>query len=274
MNRRPLLSFLLPAVLLAACAQKAAVPTTQDQPTAKLYTKLGLVQSFKGSKSSGVSARFSSIAAAALPEAQNNSTLDTCQLGSALEPFGQLLSPITNVLSGPLDAGEALTFKKNGMAFVNVPRMNQVPQATGTTGRYQADNLVLGGLSNLTLSIPGAAGGFPALSDVPFPVPNPAFSLTAPADLTSITPVTAFTWTGASNDPAAAVLIGVKQGDLAFFCSARDDGSFTIPSDFQDVLKAQKFTKGTAGVLQSLTQLKTSGDALLVLQSLSSVGDF
>ena len=104
-------------------------------------------------------------------------------MATALESSWAIAQSSHEHIGEPLDAGDALTFKKNGMAFVNVPRMNQVPQATSTTGRYQADNLVLSGLSNLTLSIPGAAGGFPAFSDVPFPVPNPAFSLTRPLTL-------------------------------------------------------------------------------------------
>lgn len=209
-----------------------------------------------------------------MPELTDPSSLDTCQLGNIGQVFARLTTPVTNSFTGSLDAGEAITFKKNGMAFANVTRMDMQPQASPNY-IYRAENLVLSGLSGLTLSIPGAVSGFPAFTDVPFPVASPAFSLTTPTDLKSITPTTTFTWTGASNDATAVVFFGVLQGNtLFFFCTARDDGSFTIPSDFQDVLKAQQFIKGKAIALQSLTQFKTSGDALLVTQSFSSVGTF
>ncbi|WP_161884299.1 hypothetical protein [Deinococcus alpinitundrae] len=179
------------------------------------------------------------------------STLDTCQLGNSGNALTQLLSPVTNSFSGPLDAGEAITFKKNGMTFAALARMDLQPQATPNYV-YEAQNLVLSGLSDLTLNIPGASGGFPAFSDVPFPVPAPAFKVTMPTDLGAVTPTTRFAWTGASNDPAAVVFLGVLKGDTPFFCTAHDDGSFTILNDFRDVLNAQKFVKGPAVVVQSI----------------------
>jgi len=259
----------LAALALAACGQKTTTP-----PASKLYTKLGVVQAAKSDTSSDVLARFATITPTALPELTDPSTLDTCQLGNSGNALTQLLSPVTNSFTGALDAGESITFKKNGMAFATLARTDLQPQ-TASNYVYEAQNLVLSGLSDLTLNIPGASGGFPAFSDVPFSVPAPAFKLTAPTDLGAVTPTTTFAWTGASNDPAAVVLLGVLQGNTPFFfCTARDDGSFTIPSDFRDVLNAQNFVKGPAVVVQSILHLKTSGDALLVTQSLSSVGHF
>ncbi|GAA4014576.1 hypothetical protein GCM10022631_27990 [Deinococcus rubellus] len=275
MKKHLLLALPLAALVLAACGQKTTTPPGgQNPPTEKLYTKVGLVQAIKFDSNSGVMAEFGTLSPTALPKSPDPSTLDTCQLGDGVNALIQLTTPVINSSYGPLDAGDAITFKKNGMAFATISRMDMQPQALPNYV-YQARNLVLSGLSDLTLSVPGATGGFPAFTDVSFPVPNPAFSLTKPTDLKTITSTTNFTWTGASNDPAAVVLFFVKQGNMPFFfCTARDDGSFTIPSDFQDVLKAQKFTQGIAGAVQSLTQVKTSGDALLIMQSLSGVGDF
>ena len=275
MKKRLLLAFPLSVLTLAACGQKTStLPGNQNPPGSKLYTKLGLIQAISGIPNQGVLARFNTISPVTLPEMQDTSKLDTCQLGEPSKAFSQLYNPVTKFLSVSLNAGDMLTFKKGGMTFADMPLMEKQTQAQPIYS-YQNIGLVLSGLSNLTVSIPGVTGSFPAFTDVPFRVATPTFSLMGSTDLAAITPTTVFTWTGASNDPLAMVFFNfIAKGSSVFFCTARDDGSFTIPSDFQAVLKAQNFTKGSATLIQSLTHLDTSGDALLVTQSLSVLGDF
>lgn len=273
MKRHLLLTLPLTALALAACGQKTTTPPGGQNPsTDKPYTKLGFVSSTSSNGGASVCGGFFSISPAALPQVRDASTLNTCQLGKGPNDLDQALSPVTMLTPGTsLDAGDQLTFKKNGMAFASVPRMNVQLQAVQPNYIYQAGNLVLGGLSNLTLSVPGAAGGFPAFSDVPFAVPNPALSIQTPADRTAVKLDTTFTWTGASNDPAATVFLIVGQNNLEFTCTARDDGSFTIPSDFQDVLRANKFTVGALLAVQVIAHIKASGDALMLTQSSSLI---
>ncbi|TSA80316.1 hypothetical protein FNU79_16835 [Deinococcus detaillensis] len=272
MKKLTLLTFPLAALALAACGQKTTTPPGgQNPPANKLYSKYGNVMYMNngnGAGSVGVIGSFHNINPTALPKALDPSLLDTCQLGNGEAYVSSLLFTTSGTA---LDAGAALTFKKNGVTFASLPRTEEKTQAIGPEYLYSAQPLVLNGLSNLTLSIPGAAGGFPAFTDVPFFVPKSAFKITAPVDLKAVTATTQFTWTGATNDPAAVVVFLVGQKEISFFCTARDDGSFSIPSDFQDVLKAQNFTKGVAAAIQSLTRFETNGDALLALQNLSVI---
>jgi hypothetical protein len=251
---------LLALPLLAACGGSEGTVT----PTPTTYTKLGLVQYIDFGKESGVVANFRTIAPTALPGARDTSSLDTCQLG---QPDGVIFGGIglTNIEGTSLDAGATVSLKKNGAAFASLPRDSQ-----GTTYSYVLPvNLV--GQSNVTVSAAGAEGGFPAFADVPVLAPAQASSFTSPADLKAVKASTTFTWKGASNDPDATMVLGVKQNSssLTFYCLARDDGSFSIPADFQSLLTNQKFTVGELQGVQIINRSLVSSGALFYSQRLT-----
>jgi hypothetical protein len=134
---------------------------------------------------------------------------------SAELPFVPTL-PLVEGLE-PANAGAELTLAFGSSVYTTLPRVDNAYTSQPLAGQ------VPGGL---TVTIPG--GDFPAFDNVALPENVPTFSLQTPSDTTALRSDTEFTWTA---DAGTFVLLFGSSDDARtrFTCYAKDDGVFTFP---------------------------------------------
>lgn len=190
---------------------------------------------------------------AALPDDPFAASLDTCieyQAGNYTGP-----NPV-NLDIDTLDAGSPITVSGGGASYTL-----QQTALPGSTSKVYATSFLsppAGPMPDgLSATIPGSSA-YPAFTGKALPDVT-AFSLTEPADPTSITTTQTFSWSGSPS--SAVVYISGSFGTDNFECYATDDGSFTIPT-------GAITATGTGNVdmaLRIATTSYSSGDAQLVV---------
>lgn len=190
----------------------------------------------------------------------------TCLVTSAedVDP-GDDPMPDSDVRGIPIDAGTPLVLRVAGTAYGEL-----VSEGTGT---YRLNGAVRPEAplptSDLTLDVPGAT--FPAIAGAPFAA-TPAFVLDPGIDTGAVTRDTTFAWQGSDASEAAVLLIGTD-GDTAFSCVVRDDGSFSFDAGTRASLDAAGFESGALRAAGRLTIRATDvngSDLLLGILTLSS----
>jgi|GEM_PF-3391025 len=139
-----------------------------------------------------------------------------------------------------VDAGDPITVRYAQSPYATLKR-----QTVGKNITYQAATPVPAPTAALVVDVPGAAGGFPAFRAAAFPS-SAGLKLTAPKD-GAVSLETKFTWSNPTNDAATHVMIvgSDERAQLAFVCTARDDGAFAFPEASRAELKRLGFRSGT-----------------------------
>jgi hypothetical protein len=172
-----------------------------------------------------------------------------------------------------LDAGTELTVKRESKTLAVLKAQSITPPFGNPRVKSYTYDQSVGALdtSSATLEIPGAVGGFPAMT-VTLPNQLPAFTF---EPSTAVTKDTAFTWTSLVS--GAFVMISASKGSgansLSVSCVAKDDGSFAFP----EITKAEMITKGftastSSSVIKFLSNTVIKEDTLLYISS-SRMGD-
>lgn len=194
--------------------------------------------------------------------------VDTCEVFDSLndDPLAGLPLPGDLTIAFQ-DAGASVTIEEGASTYLTLPK-TEFTNGGETSIFYESSTSATPPVpSGLTVSIPGA--DFPAVASAAFPNPAP-FTLTAPADPSSVDTSTTFTWEGASNDPNTVVKIDLFSFDETsasftyVFCYAADDGSFSLPSDTQAELGAT-FSGSVESAGREAIAVQDVGDAKLVL---------
>lgn len=256
------------ALLLAACTP---APTPGGGGENKvLYTKLGVV-GLSRFDTGFVSAQAQflrlpiGLAQAPGPVAEQCVVFES---PSATPP--SLPDPAAGQAATSLDAGDPITLQAGGV-YATLSRSVQ-------NGAYGYSALLQDAPpANLSLTIPGASGGFPAVGSAALPPIPAALDLTAPSGAADIGPETVFSWSNPSNDAQTQVSFAgfQRSPDLGFSCTTPDDGRFTFPAATQTELKAKGWASGQfLFITRQTTRSVVQHDALLLLftQNLTLTG--
>ncbi|CAN5543905.1 hypothetical protein BH24DEI1_BH24DEI1_12410 [soil metagenome] len=261
MVTRRLVGALLTALLLVACGGQGDVPApipeidddVGDEPDndAELtYRQAGLVMLIESTAPDGVSfiaGNGSFFEASVVEQVESGDPFEGVLGGCFTGDEGpSLRTPFTLPSGEMIDAGEPLTVEAAGSHFTQLGR-DEGFTGDGDFNYYiTAEALPEAPLpeSGLSLSIPGAEDGFPALSSVAFPT-SPAFVLTAPAAGASFALDTTFTWS--ADTPEAVVVLAGTGGssEASFVCVTPDTGSFSLPAGTRSALAEAGFTTGS-----------------------------
>lgn len=263
MVRAHLLSALTLSVLLAACAgtPTAVAPQTGAIPGAGLAASAvgaaGYVhlKAFRGPGSNEpfsllqARATFQSLPQAALDLPATGQAPDTCTVVAANDRAAWVPEPQLGAGTAPLSAGNEVTIRAGSSAYLTLVG----PPAYFSGLSYTFSGLPVG----LNVSVPGAAGGFPAFQSAPVPNLPKALTLTSPADKNAVRLNTTFSWSEPQHGSALVYFWGRgPQNSLYFYCTARDDGSFTFPAVTKAALLQLGFSSGRlseAGRVNALT---------------------
>lgn len=195
--------------------------------------------------------------AGSAPSADSRSTVDTCQVGDYVPQS-------TNISLDQIDAGDSLLFAAGPETTVLRPVRRF--GITVYTAEPPDVDIVPG--TAVSFTIPGTAGGFPAVA---------ISSLTPPA-VTALTPISArpssdepliVNWEPVGDDSSRfeVLLIYATQGTIAFneqvVCDWRDDGSGTIRSALLAGWVLSELQR--VEVSRYRTQLRVMGDTVLFL---------
>jgi copper(I)-binding protein len=195
-----------------------------------------------------------------------NTMTDTCVVVTEGEEQPEP-TPVPYPTTTSLDAGPQLTVSAGGNTYATLDKQTVENSIFYTTDFMNPPAVPLPD-SGLTVSIPGAQGGFPAFTNAAFGN-GPSFTLTAPADPNNITKSATFSWSGSSST-SIVILTGSGQNAsgkaVTFSCIAEDDGSFAFPAATQAELDAAGFTTGSLTAAgRSNYEIYREGDAVLFL---------
>lgn len=270
-----ILASILLAVMLVACGGTSANPSNPSNPnnppggTAKIK-QFGYV-SLAETTTQGITVRggvgsFTGYAQAIdVPKNPFFLETDTCAVF-----VQQDVSPPptpTAPEGTSLDAGDALTLNPGATPYATLPR--RVFQE-GITYLSDFNTPLLPFPSSLVLDVPGAASGFPEFKGIAFPGIPGEFTLTQPTNPSTITKATTFAWTGTASSDSVMQFYGSgsrTDGKLVgFSCVARDDGSFSFPTQTQSELDANGFTTGSLTLASRLSiKQEIKGEAALFI---------
>lgn len=194
--------------------------------------------------------------------------VDQCSVYAPTEtnPFFDPFNP--RDLQNTLDAGASLTVNTSGGVYATLSKNTSLGFTAYATDFLSPPPSPMP--SDMTLDVPGAAGGFPSFTGKAFPAVT-TFALTSPSDPTSIdtTADTSLTWSGSPTN--GVVIIDAVGYDpltqpINVECIAADDGSFSLTSAAKT--KLQGYGVDYIGVTDA-ARLEfasySSGDALLVV---------
>ncbi|MGY2897117.1 hypothetical protein [Deinococcus sp. UYEF24] len=174
-----------------------------------------------------------------------------------------------------IDAGEAisLTSITTGVTVATLPKV--VYPAGDTPNFLYRDEHLEPLSSGLTVVIPGAAGGFPAVTTVLSDTPPARLLEPVNGDHLSLTGT--IRWSDPTFDPAGQMRFTVPvkvEGpeDVTLFCNVIDDGSFSFAPDLVAKLTALKWVSGRiTGTIRTTERVLYRGDALLLVERSASI---
>jgi hypothetical protein len=174
-----------------------------------------------------------------------------------------------------IDAGEAVTLRSRTTGATIASIGKQVYTEGPSPAILYIGDALPPLPDHLTLVIPGAVGGYPAVSTELPDVPPPR--LLAPADgrLVLREPIR---WSDPTFDASGQVAFDILvqlQGDeqVVVFCNVEDDGSYTLSPELVRELEALRWTSGRIlGTTRTLERLQYQGEALLLTLRSASVG--
>ena len=164
---------------------------------------------------------------------------DSCELGDPAPP-----DPIQTPKGRSLNAGPQLTLKSGAQTYASLPKkIAQDGAIMYGDGQTPLPTLP----AQLSVQVPGAAGGFPAFT-ASFPPTPQKVQLSAPAPGATVTPDTTFRWSNPSNRADTTVLFSISQTSpdtsFSFLCFAKDDGSFSFSNEVKAALSGRGWRSG------------------------------
>ena len=180
--------------------------------------------------------------------------VDTCEIdGGEVGDLG------LDLLANPISAGETITVSSAAGTYATIVAMT-IPDLGIVYGTQ--DELATPLPQNLIIDIPGDE--FPAFANVS--VPNAPPLDISPGSDDTITADTEFQWTPSSvafSTVAIEATYTSANASVDILCVARDDGSFSYPTDIRDMIGSAQAS--FVILLRSTFDIVDSGDSRLII---------
>lgn len=250
------------SLILTACPGGTDAGGTTPAPIVTKYSKIGFVGlTSVGTLKVFVGAFLKVPNAISQPPTASGQALDTCNVIKIASLTQAPPLPGQDQSVTALDAGPELTIKKGGESLAV---LKPSAEAIGGLKSYSNTPSALPDTSGATVEIPGATGGFPAVTAT-LPTELAEFTF---KPVVGITKDSTFTWTAPTNEAIVTLSAGSSNGTdyTLVYCTMKDDGEFAFPASTKAEMDAKGFTTSAfSGASKGISKFVTKDDALLIV---------